>query len=186
MAALLGMELDAAHEVAAASQPGEGENDEPGICAAANDNGPGQVVISGHRHAVERAIALAQEKGARRAIMLPVSAPFHCDLMAPAAAEMTEILGAANIAPPRVPLVANVTAASVSDPETIRGLLIEQITSLVRWRESVLAMREAGVEAVYELGSGRVLTGLARRIDRELEVAAINGPEDIEKFLKTV
>ncbi len=186
MAALLGMELDAAQEVAAASQPGEGENDEPGICAAANDNGPGQVVISGHRHAVERAIALAQEKGARRAIMLPVSAPFHCDLMAPAAAEMTEILGAANIAPPRVPLVANVTAASVSDPETIRGLLIEQITSLVRWRESVLAMREAGVEAVYELGSGRVLTGLARRIDRELEVAAINGPEDIEKFLKTV
>ncbi|MAG96655.1 MAG: ACP S-malonyltransferase [Alphaproteobacteria bacterium] len=186
MAALLGMEIEAAQDVAAASQPGDGDGDEPGICAAANDNGPGQVVISGHRHAVERAIAMAQEKGARRAIMLPVSAPFHCALMAPAAEEMTEVLAAAVIAPPRIPLVANVTAAPVSDPETIRGLLVEQITSLVRWRESVLAMREAGVEAVYELGSGRVLTGLARRIDRELEVAAISGPDDIEKFLKTV
>ncbi len=186
MAALLGLELETAQQVAAASEPGGDEGEEPGICAAANDNGPGQVVISGHHHAVERAIALAQEKGARRAIMLPVSAPFHCALMAPAAEEMTEVLATASLLPPRVPLVANVTAAPVSDPETIRGLLVEQITSLVRWRESVLAMRQSGVEAIYELGAGRVLTGLARSIDRELEVAAINGPEDIESFLKTV
>jgi [acyl-carrier-protein] S-malonyltransferase len=179
MAALLGLELDAAREVAQAAAQGE-------VCAAANDNGPGQVVVSGDKAAVERAVKLAAERGARRAIMLPVSAPFHCPLMAPAAREMEEALAAISVSPPAVPLVANVTAGAVDDPETICRLLVEQVTGLVRWRESVLYMRQQGVDAVVELGAGRVLAGLVKRIDRDLAASSVGTPAEIEAFLKTL
>ncbi|HVM81934.1 MAG TPA: ACP S-malonyltransferase [Stellaceae bacterium] len=179
MAALLGLELDAAREVAEAAAQGE-------VCAAANDNGPGQVVVSGDKAAVERAVKLAAERGARRAIMLPVSAPFHCPLMAPAAREMEEALAAISVLPPAVPLVANVTAGAVDDPETIRRLLVEQVTGLVRWRESVLYMKQQGVDAVVELGAGRVLAGLVKRIDRDLPASSVGTPAEIEAFLKTL
>jgi [acyl-carrier-protein] S-malonyltransferase len=134
MAALIGADLDQAQAIAREAAQGE-------VCAPANDNAPGQVVVSGHKSAVERAVALAAERGIKRSIMLPVSAPFHCALMKPAADEMAEALAEAKILPPSVPVVANVTAAPVKDPETIRRLLVEQVTGLVRWRESVLAMR---------------------------------------------
>ena len=179
MAALLGLELDAARAVAEEAAQGD-------VCAAANDNGPGQVVVSGDKAAVERAVKLAAERGARRAIMLPVSAPFHCPLMAPAAREMEEALAAISVSPPAVPLVANVTAGAVDDPETIRRLLVEQVTGLVRWRESVLYMRQQGVEAVVELGAGRVLSGLVKRIDRDLAASSVGTPAEIEAFLKTL
>ncbi len=177
MAALLGLELDAASEVAA-----EAAGDE--VCEAANDNAPGQVVISGGAAAVERAMQLASEKGARRAIPLPVSAPFHCALMAPAAEVMAEILEDTEIRPPRVPLIANVTAAAETAPDAIRRLLVEQVTATVRWRESVLAMKERGVETLVELGAGKVLTGLTKRIDKELSGISVQTPADIEVFLK--
>jgi [acyl-carrier-protein] S-malonyltransferase len=177
MAALL--ELAPAQEIAAAAAEGE-------VCATANDNAPGQVVVSGHKAAVERAIKLGAERGARRSILLPVSAPFHCALMAPAAQEMEEALAAVAMAPPAVPLVANVTAAPVEDPETIRRLLVEQVTGLVRWRESVLAMKSGGVDTVVEVGAGRVLSGLVKRIDRDLAVASVGTPAEIETFLKTL
>jgi [acyl-carrier-protein] S-malonyltransferase len=181
MAALLGLDLDAVQQLAdeAAASPEGGSE----VCAAANDNAPGQVVVSGARGAVERAVALAGERGARRSVMLPVSAPFHCALMAPAAEVMAEALAAVTLAPPIVPLVANVTAEAVSEPERIRGLLVEQVTGMVRWRESVLYMKAQGVEQLVEIGAGKVLSGLARRIDRELTGVAINGPSDIESFL---
>jgi [acyl-carrier-protein] S-malonyltransferase len=179
MAALLGLDLPAAQEVAAAAAQGE-------ICACANDNAPGQVVVSGTRAAVERAIALASEKGAKRSILLPVSAPFHCALMEPAAREMEEALGTIVLTPPTVPLVANVTAAPVSDPETIRRLLVEQVTGIVRWRESVLQLKADGVGRLVELGAGKVLAGLARRIDREIEAIAVGQPADIEAALKAL
>src|SRR5229473_5513162 len=143
MAALLGLELAAAREVAAAARQGQ-------VCDAANDNAAGQVVVSGDKAAVDRAVALAASRGARRSILLPVSAPFHCALMAPAAAVMKEALAAIDIAPPVVPLIANVTAAPASDPETIRACLVEQVTGLVRWRESVIAMRGLGVDSLVE------------------------------------
>ena len=179
MAALLGLDLEAARTVAEEAAEGE-------VCAAANDNAPGQVVLSGDRAAIERAIALAPEHGARKCIELPVSAPFHCALMAPAAEAMAEALEAAPIAPPGVPVIANVTAAPVTAPTEIRRLLVEQVTAMVRWRESILCMRAHDVDAVVELGAGKVLSGLARRIDRELATQAVEGPDDIEVFLKTV
>ena len=179
MAALLGLDLEAAREVA-------GEAAEGDVCTPANDNAPGQVVVSGEREAVERAVALAAEKGAKRAIMLPVSAPFHCALMAPAADVMAEALAEVTLQPPVIPLVANVSAAPVQQPEAIRRLLVEQVTAMVRWRESVLAMKEAGTESLAELGAGKVLTGLARRIDRDLEARAVGTPDDIEALLKTL
>lgn len=179
MAALLGLELEPAQEVAKAAAEDE-------VCAAANDNAPGQVVVSGHRTAIERAIKLAAERGARRSIMLPVSAPFHCALMAPAAREMEEALAAVAMEPPAVPLIANVTAAAVEEPETVRHLLVEQVTGLVRWRESVLAMKDGGVDTVVELGAGRVLSGLVKRIDRGLTVMSVGTPAEIEMFLKTL
>ncbi len=179
MAALLGLELEGAQEVAAAAAEGE-------VCAAANDNAPGQVVVSGHKAAVERAMKLGAERGARRSILLPVSAPFHCALMEPAAREMEEALAAVAMEPPAVPLIANVTAASVDEPETIRRLLVEQVTGLVRWRESVLAMKGEGVDTVVEVGSGRVLSGLVKRIDRDLAVMSVGTPAEIETFLKTL
>jgi [acyl-carrier-protein] S-malonyltransferase len=179
MAALLGLDLQAAQEVAKEAAQGE-------VCSAANDNAPGQVVVSGATAAVERALVIAKTKGAKRAVLLPVSAPFHCALMQPAADAMREALGDVKIAPPRVPLVANVTAQAENDPETIRNLLVQQVTALVRWRESVLYMKSQGVSTLVELGAGKVLTGLARRIDAEISGVAINTPADIESFVKTL
>ena len=177
MAALIGLDLDAAREVAEAAAEDE-------VCAPANDNAPGQVVLSGHRAAVERAVEIAAERGARRAIMLPVSAPFHCSLMAPAAEVMAEALAEVVMPPPSLALVANVTAAPVEDPESIRGFLVQQVTAMVRWRESVLRMQEEGVETLVELGAGKILSGLIRRIDRDLRVANAGTPEEIEALAK--
>lgn len=180
MAALIGLDLDVAQEVASeAASDGQ-------ICAAANDNAPGQVVVSGDRDAVERAIELAKEKGAKRALLLAVSAPFHCALMQPAADVMKQALTGVRIEAPAVPLIANVTASSVIDPEEIQRLLVTQITAMVRWRESVALMRESGVDTLIEVGSGKVLTGLAKRIDREMTAVSLQNPADIEAFLKTV
>jgi [acyl-carrier-protein] S-malonyltransferase len=179
MAAFLGLELAAARAIA--EEAGQGE-----VCAVANDNGAGQVVLSGHKAAVERAVEIGAARGTKRSIMLPVSAPFHCPLMAPAAAEMAATLAEVELKEPYVPLVANVSAAPVSEPDEIKRLLVEQVTGLVRWRESVLAMKEAGVHMLVELGAGRVLTGLARRIDRELATASLGAPAEIEAFLKTL
>ena len=178
MAALLGLDVDAALEIASAASGG-GE-----ICAAANDNAPGQVVVSGHKAAVERAIELAKAKGAKRALLLPVSAPFHCPLMKPAAEVMAEALARVAIKSPAVPVIANVTAATVIDPDEIRRLLVEQVTAMVRWRESVHVMKEAGVDTLIELGAGKVLSGLAKRIDDSLTGISLQTPQDIEAFLK--
>ena len=180
MAALIGLDLDAAREVAEAAAEGPGDE----VCAPANDNAPGQVVLSGHRAAVERAVEIAAERGARRAIMLPVSAPFHCSLMAPAAAVMAEALAEVEMQPPSLTLIANVTAGPVVDPDSIRGFLVEQVTAMVRWRESVLRMKEEGVETLIELGTGKILSGLIRRIDRDLRVANAGTPEEIEALVK--
>ena len=183
MAALLGLDLDPARAIAAAAlasaEAAAGE-----VCAAANDNAPGQVVISGSREAVERAVRIAAERGARRSVMLQVSAPFHCALMAAAAEEMSAALAEISLDAPRVPLVANVTAAAVSDPETIRRLLVEQVTAMVRWRESVVHMKERGVTKLVELGAGRILAGLIRRIDRELEAMSCGQPDEIDAVLE--
>jgi [acyl-carrier-protein] S-malonyltransferase len=179
MAALLGLDLPAAQEVAREAAQGE-------VCDCANDNAPGQVVVSGAKAAIERALDIAKAKGAKRALLLPVSAPFHCALMKPAAAAMAEALSRATIAPPRVPLVANVTAEAVSDPDTIRDLLVKQVTGMVRWRESVSWMKSAGVTTLVECGAGKVLTGLAKRIEPEMSALALNAPADIEAFMKTV
>lgn len=172
MAALLGAELPQAQELAKAASDGE-------VCAAANDNAPGQVVISGTRSAIERVVTLAPQFGARRAVLLPVSAPFHCALMQPAADVMQEVLREVRILAPSVPLVANVLASAISDPEVIRARLVEQVTSMVRWRESMLYLRDQGVTSVYEVGAGRVLTGLARRFDG-FEASSIGTPEELE------
>jgi len=176
MAAILGLDLEAVQAVAA-------EAAEAQVCAAANDNAPGQVVISGNRAAVERAVALAAERGGRRSVLLPVSAPFHCALMQPAAIEMAEALGAVSISRPAVPVISNVTATAVDEPEDIRRLLVEQITGAVRWRESVLFMKDNGVDSFVEVGAGKVLAGLVRRIDRDLKASAINGPADVDAFV---
>jgi [acyl-carrier-protein] S-malonyltransferase len=178
MAALLGLDVDQALDVAGQAS-GNGE-----ICAAANDNAPGQVVVSGHKAAVERAIELAKGKGAKRAMMLPVSAPFHCPLMKPAADVMAEALSKVTISSPSVPVIANVIAATVVDPDEIRRLLVEQVTGMVRWRESVQVMKDAGVDTLIELGSGKVLSGLAKRINSELTGISVGTPQDIEEFLK--
>jgi [acyl-carrier-protein] S-malonyltransferase len=179
MAALLGLDLEAAEAIAKAAAAGE-------VCAAANDNAPGQVVVSGHKTAVERAIALAAERGARRSILLPVSAPFHCPLMAPAADVMAEALAEVTLQPPQVPLVPNVTAEPTSEPENLRRLLVQQVTALVRWRESVLAMRDRGVDTLVEVGAGKVLCGLARRIDRDLAAVPAGTPGEVEALIKTL
>jgi [acyl-carrier-protein] S-malonyltransferase len=172
MAALLGADLSQAQELAKAASEGE-------VCAAANDNAPGQVVISGTRAAIERAVALAPKFGARRAVLLPVSAPFHCALMQPAAQVMQEALSEVEISAPSVPLVANVLAAAISDPEAIRARLVEQVTGMVRWRASMLYLRDQGVDSLYEIGAGRVLTGLARRFEG-FEARSVGTPEELE------
>ncbi len=179
MAALLGAELEQAQAIAAAAAQGE-------VCSVANDNSAGQVVISGSADAIDRAIALAAERGLKRSVRLPVSAPFHCALMQPAADAMAEALAAVTISAPVVPVVANVTAAPVSDPNAIRRLLVEQVTGMVRWRECVLTMKEQGVEALVEVGSGKVLAGLTKRIDKELSATSVGTPADVESFLKTL
>lgn len=177
MAALLGIDIEAVAEKVVAE---EGQ----GICAIANDNAPGQVVISGEAAAVDAAIERAKAAGAKKAMALSVSAPFHCALMAPAAEAMQEALGHVTIETPRVPLVANVTAEPVSDPDRIRELLVEQVTGRVRWRESVAYMAGQGVEKVAEVGAGKVLTGMAKRIDRSLGLVTVETPDDIDAFAK--
>ncbi|HMK40241.1 MAG TPA: ACP S-malonyltransferase [Methyloceanibacter sp.] len=172
MAALLGADLDKAQELANAAAQGQ-------VCQAANDNAPGQVVISGAKEAIERAIALAPKFGARRAVLLPVSAPFHCALMNPAAEVMRGALQDVEIKRPAVPLIANVLASPISDPESIRARLIEQVTGMVRWRETMLFLKANGASTVYEIGAGRVLAGIARRFDG-VEARSIGAPEELE------
>jgi [acyl-carrier-protein] S-malonyltransferase len=175
MAALLGLEFDVALEVAREAAQGE-------VCDAANDNGGAQVVVSGHKSAVERAVAIAQTKGAKRAVMLTVSAPFHCALMQPAADAMREALGSVTVNAPAVPVVANVEATPITDPVAIRDALVRQVTGTVRWRESVAYMAAQGVESFYEVGSGKVLTGLVKRIAAGTSATAIGTPEDAAAF----
>ncbi len=179
MAAMLGLSFEDAQAVAA-----EAAGDE--ICSAANDNADGQVVISGSKAAVERAAVLAKEKGAKRAMLLPVSAPFHCSLMQPAADAMAEALASVDMKAPSVPVVANVTASAVSDPDEIRKLLVEQVTGMVRWRESVQYLAAQGVTELVETGAGKVLTGLTRRIDKSVGGAAVGTPSDIASILETL
>jgi [acyl-carrier-protein] S-malonyltransferase len=178
MAALLGIELEPAQEACKEAAQGE-------VVAVANDNGGGQVVVSGHKAAVERAIETAKPRGAKRGMLLPVSAPFHCPLMQPAADAMREALEKVTLSTPRVPLVANVLASEVTNPADIRPRLVEQVTGMVRWRESVQYMKAQGVLTLVEIGSGKVLSGLVKRIDKEMTGVALNTPADIEAFLKT-
>ena len=179
MAALMGLDMETVRAVTQEAAQG-------GVCAPANDNAPGQIVISGHTAAVERAIEIAKARGAKRAVKLAVSAPFHCSLMQPAADAMQAALAETNIAEPSLPVIANVDAAPMRAPATIRERLVAQVTSPVRWRESVLTMREAGVTSLVEVGAGKVLSGLARRIDRDLEAVSLGTPQDIEDFLTRV
>ena len=179
MAALLGLDFEAAKAVAEEAAMGE-------VCQAANDNDPGQVVVSGHKAAVERAVDLAKEKGAKRAVLLPVSAPFHCQLMEPAAKVMAQALGEVDINRPVVPVVANVVAEAVSDPATIRSLLVDQVTGSVRWRESVAWMGQNGVSEIWEIGAGKALSGMVRRIERSIACTAIGTPEDVAKAVASL
>jgi [acyl-carrier-protein] S-malonyltransferase len=179
MAALLNFDLERAQKVATEAAKETGL-----VCAIANDNDPTQVVVSGALAAVERAGALALEAGAKRSVMLPVSAPFHCPLMQPAANAMAEALGRTDLKMPVVPVIANVTAQPVSDPATIRQLLVDQHTGTVRWRECVQTMKSLGVSRVFELGAGKVLAGLVKRIDKEIESQSVGQPADIEAALK--
>ena len=175
MAAILGLDFAAVSAVAEAAAQGE-------VCQAANDNDPGQVVVSGHKAAVERALDLAKEAGAKRAVLLPVSAPFHCALMQPAAERMAQALAEVDINTPSVPVVANVRANAVSDPELIRLLLVEQVTGAVRWRESMAYLAAEGVTEIWEVGAGKALSGMIRRIDRAMAYQTIGSPEDIAKL----
>ncbi|RID90621.1 [acyl-carrier-protein] S-malonyltransferase [Gemmobacter lutimaris] len=172
MAALLGLDFEAATEVAAEAAQGE-------ICQAANDNDPAQVVVSGHKAAVERAVEIAKAKGAKRALMLPVSAPFHCALMQPAAHVMAEALAAVVVDNPVVPVVVNVRAEAVMEADRIRDLLVAQVTGSVRWRESVLWMEAAGVTEYWEIGAGKALSGMIKRIVKGVETRAVGAPEDV-------
>jgi [acyl-carrier-protein] S-malonyltransferase len=178
MAALLGADLALAQKIAEAAAQGE-------VCTVANDNDPTQVVISGHKGAIDRAIELAKEMGAKRAIPLPVSAPFHCPLMQPAADAMQDALGYVVVEAPVVPLYANVTAQPETDPDTIRNQLVEQVTAMVRWRESVANMASAGVEEFVELG-GKVLAGMVKRIAPDAKVTSVATIEDIEALAKEI
>lgn len=172
MAAILGLDFATVQDVAAEAAQGE-------VCQAANDNDPAQVVVSGHKAAVERAVDIAKAKGAKRALLLPVSAPFHCSLMQPAADAMARALADVEIADPKVPVVANVRAEAVSDGAQISALLVEQVTGSVRWRESVIYMAAQGVTEVYEIGAGKALSGMIKRIDRGLATAAVGTPDDV-------
>ncbi len=177
MAAILGLDFDDVKAIAA-----EASNQE--ICEAANDNSAGQVVISGHKGAVEAAMALATARGAKRALLLPVSAPFHCRLMAPAAEAMATALGNTTIHAPVVPVVANVTAEGVTDPGEIRTLLVDQVTGSVRWRESVQWMKQQGVDEMIEIGAGKVLAGLVKRIESDVATSSVGTPQQIEELIE--
>ena len=179
MAAIIGLEFEDVEAVCEQASSA-------GVCQIANDNGGGQVVISGSKEAVEKAVGIATEKGAKRALLLPVSAPFHCALMAPAADAMEEALAEVRRGEPVVPVIANVRAAPVSDPDEITKLLVEQVTGRVRWRETVSWFAANEIETLYEVGAGKVLTGLARRIERSLSGVAINAPGDIDAALKAI
>ncbi len=176
MAAILGLSMEQVKTVAEEASLGGG------ICVAANDNADGQIVISGTKMAVEKAIDLAKEAGAKRGMLLPVSAPFHCPLMKPAADEMAAALADVTIRQPSIPIIVNVLAVPISEPSGIRNLLVEQVTGAVRWRESVAAMPSLGVTSLVEVGAGKVLSGLARRIDRSLTTVNLQDPKDIEAF----
>lgn len=178
MAALLGADPGLAREIAERAAEGE-------VCDVANDNAPGQIVLSGAAGAIGRAIGLARDAGVRRCVRLPVSAPFHSRMMAPAAEVMRTALESTPMARPAVPVVANVTAAPVEDVDEIRGLLVEQVTAMVRWRESVLAMRDAGVDTLIEIGAGKVLSGLARRIDPDMTALSVETPADVAAAVET-
>ena len=175
MAALIGLDLDEAKAIAA-------EVSTAGVCAAANDNGGGQVVLSGDKTAVERAVDVAKARGVKRAMLLPVSAPFHCPLMQPAADVMAEALSKVSVSPPLVPVVANVLARPIHEPADIVRCLVEQVTGTVRWQESILFMARAGVTSFYEIGAGRVLSGLIKRIADGASASAIGAPEDVARF----
>ena len=179
MAALLGLDFAAATEVAKEAAQGQ-------VCKAANDNDPAQVVVSGHREAIERAVEIAKAKGAKRALLLPVSAPFHCELMAPAARVMAEALDDVEINEPAVPVVANVIGSDVSDPAAIRSLLVQQITGSVRWRESVAWMTAKGVTEAWEIGAGKALSGMIRRIAPEMATRALGTPEDVKAAVEAL
>ena len=184
MAALLGCDIDLARDICAAAGPNpEGKTE---VIDVANDNGGGQVVVSGAKSAVERACLIAKEKGVKRAMLLPVSAPFHCRLMAPAADAMAEALERTMPRAPAVPLIGNVRAAKVTSPEAILRGLVEQVTATVRWRECVDAMTALGVDSFIELGAGKVLTGIAKRLSPDAAAAAAGTPADIEALLKTL
>jgi [acyl-carrier-protein] S-malonyltransferase len=183
MAALLGVEMELAQEICALAEEGPTGRE---IIACANDNGGGQVVISGHKAAVERAIEIAKTKGVKRAMLLPVSAPFHCALMAPAADAMAEAFANTPPRSPIVPVVANVTAQKVTDPNQIRDLLVQQVTATVRWRESVAEMASLGVDSFIELGAGKVLAGLVKRIAPDATAMSASSPADIEALLKVL
>jgi [acyl-carrier-protein] S-malonyltransferase len=189
MAALLGAEMTQAEEICAEAAPvpeGDPEQEQREVIEPANDNGAGQIVVSGHRGAVERAVAIAPSKGVRRAMLLPVSAPFHCALMAPAADAMAEALEKTPPRPPMVPLVANVCAARVTDAGEIRDLLVRQVTAMVRWRECVNAMVELGADSFIELGAGKVLSGLVRRIAPDAATASAATPAEVEAVLRAL
>ncbi|KGB83011.1 ACP S-malonyltransferase [Rhodovulum sp. NI22] len=181
MAALLGLDLATVGKLARKAAHDTGK-----VCQAANDNDPAQVVISGHAAAVRHAVELAQEAGAKRAVMLPVSAPFHCKLMAPAARVMAGALDDVDIAQPKVRLVANVLAHDVTEPETIRSLLVDQVTDSVRWRESVSWMVKQGVTEFWEIGAGKALSGMIRRIERSATTRAIGTPEDVKAAAQSI
>jgi [acyl-carrier-protein] S-malonyltransferase len=181
MSALLGAEIEQAEELARECAAATG-----GVCVIANDNAPGQVVISGTKAAIDKAPEIAKAKGIKRAMALNVSAPFHSPMMAPAADKMREALAATVIRPLAVPVVSNVTAVETSEPETIRRLLVEQVTGRVRWRESVLAFRGYGVETTVEFGGNKVLTGMVKRIDKDLATVTLDTPADIEAFVKSL
>lgn len=179
MAALLGLDFETARTVAQEAAQGE-------VCEAANDNDPAQVVVSGHKAAVERAVEIAKEKGARRAVLLPVSAPFHCQLMEPAARAMAEALDDVEISNPSVRLVANVLAHDVANPETIRSLLVQQVTGSVRWRESVGFMAAQGVTEIWEIGAGKALSGMIRRIDKSITTRNIGAPDEVKAAAESI
>lgn len=179
MAALLGLDLDHVEQIVSEARQGQ-------VCEIANDNCPGQIVISGHREAIERAVDLAKEQGAKRSVLLNVSAPFHCALMEPAQRRMAEAFQEYAVKDPHVSLMDNVSAEATQKGEEIRDLLIRQVTSRVRWRESILTMVKQGVTTTIEVGAGKVLTGLSKRIEPSLRTFALNTPQDIEAFLKDI
>ena len=179
MAAILGLGLEEVEEVVLEASQSE-------ICEVANDNSDGQVVVSGNVSAVERSVEIAKKKGAKRGILLPVSAPFHCQLMQPAADVMRDALMSSRIITPELPVITNVNAQPVRDPEELRNLLIEQITKKVRWRESILSLSNLGVEHIFEVGSGKVLSGLTRRINSDLKAQSIATPAEVETFLQSL